>query len=57
MYEKETDSAANVKQYCYIAGGNGVTAILINEDLYFLRRDVQGTITGLIDRNNNLVEE
>jgi len=57
MYEKETDSAANVKQYCYIAGGNGVTAVLINEDLYFLRRDVQGTITGLIDRNNNLVEE
>ncbi len=57
MYEKETDSAANVKQYCYIAGGNGVTAVLINEDLYFLRRDVQGTITGLIDKNDTLVEE
>lgn len=57
MYEKETDSAANVKQYCYIAGGNGVTAVLINENLYFLRRDIQGTITGLLDKNNNLVEE
>ncbi len=57
MYEKEADSAANVKEYCYIAGCNGVTAVLINEDLYFLRRDVQGTITGLIDTNDNLVEE
>ncbi len=57
MYEKETDSAANVKQYCYIAGGNGVTAVLINEDLYFLRHDIQGTITGLIDKNDTLVEE
>jgi len=57
MYEKEADSAANVKEYCYIAGGKGVTAVLINEDLYFLRRDVQGTITGLIDTNGNLAEE
>jgi len=57
MYEKETDSAANVKQYCYIAGGNGVTAVLINEELYFLRRDVQGTITGLVNQNDSIVEE
>ncbi len=57
MYEKETLADSTVKEYCYIAGGNGVTAVLINEDLYFLRRDVQGTITGLIDTNDGLVEE
>ena len=57
MCEKETDATANVKQYCYIAGGNGVTAVLINEDLYFLRRDVQGTITGLVNQNDSIVEE
>jgi len=57
MYEKDTLTDSTAKEYCYISGGSGVTAVLINEELYFLRRDVQGTITGLIDRNNNLVEE
>jgi len=57
MYEKETLADSTVKEYCYIAGGNGVTAVLINEDLYFLRRDVQGTITGLVNQNDTVVEE
>jgi len=43
--------------YCYITGGNGVTAVLINDELYFLRRDVQGTITGLVNQNDTVVEE
>jgi len=57
MYEKDTMADNTVKEYCYISGGSGVTAVLINDELYFLRRDVQGTITGLIDMNDVLVEE
>ncbi len=57
MYEKETFADSAVKEYCYISGGGGVTAVLINQDMYYLRRDVQGTITGLVNQNDTLVEE
>jgi len=56
LYEKEIIPGGQVKEYCYIAGGKGITAVMINNDLYYLRRDHQGSITGVIDENSTVVE-
>ena len=45
------------KDICYIAGAKGITAVYMNEQMYYLRRDHQGSITGLIDQDGNIVEE
>ncbi len=57
LYEKETLADNAEKEYCYISGGNGITAVLINKEIYYLRRDAQGSITGLVEPSGGLVEE
>jgi len=58
LYEKEMDAKNNVtKDICYIAGAKGITAVYMNEQMYYLRRDHQGSITGLIDQGGKILEE
>lgn len=57
LYETDTKEGDYARTLCYIAGGYGITAVYIDETMYYLRRDQQGSITGLIDDNENLAEE
>ncbi|MEI6853691.1 MAG: RHS repeat-associated core domain-containing protein, partial [Bacteroidota bacterium] len=60
LYETEVVDN-HVTQYCYVEGGFGITAVMINKNssntMYYLLRDQQGSITGLVDDQRTLVEE
>lgn len=57
LFELEKYPDESTREICYIAGANGITAMIINEDIFYLRRDHQGSVTALVDVNGNIVEE
>lgn len=59
-YEEETDAAGNVRKIHYISGGDGLAAILIqnqgHDSLLYAYTDFQGSLTALTDESGNVVE-